>query len=194
MFAATGGVNTHKGAIFLMGLALVSAGRRAGLSGEESGTVPAVCETAAALTSGLCARELGQGEGTKGQRAYLAHGARGARGEAESGFASVRGIGLPALKSALASGAGEDAALLLALLALIAGVEDTNALTRVGEETARSARRAAAELYCQRPMPEEEFFQRLRELDAAYVKDNISHGGCADLLALTWLFHRLDCR
>lgn len=194
MFAATGGVNTHKGAIFLMGLALVSAGRRAGLAGEENASVAAVCENAATLTSGLCARELGRGEGTKGQRAYLAHGARGARGEAESGFGSVRDIGLPALKDALASGADEDVALLLALLALIAGVEDTNALTRAGEETARSARRAAGELYRQWPLPEDEFFQRLRDLAAAYVQDNISHGGCADLLALTWLFHRLDCR
>lgn len=194
MFSATGGVNTHKGAIFLMGLALVAAGRCAGLGGEEGISVPTVCQRAAALSAGLCARELGHEAGTKGQRAYLAHGARGARGEAESGFESVRMVGLPALHRALAGGAGEDAALLLALLALIAGVEDTNALTRAGPEKAQNACLAAGALHGQWPMPHDEFFSRLRQLDRAFQKDNISHGGCADLLALTWLFHRLGHR
>ncbi|VDY63262.1 triphosphoribosyl-dephospho-CoA synthase [Shimwellia blattae] len=103
MFEATGGVNTHKGGIFSLGLLCCAAGRLHGR--QQPVTTGTLCEEVSQICDGLVRRELaggpsgnqtgGQCSMTAGQRQYQSAGLTGARGEAESGFATVRRYVLP---------------------------------------------------------------------------------------------------
>lgn len=184
MFAATKGVNTHKGALFSMGLLCACAGVC-----QQRGTAitaEALCRIAGELTRGICDRELGDGAPTNGQRMYRAYGARGVRGEAESGFLSVRTIALPVFRRELEAGTDYAQAAILTLLALIAQVPDTTVLSRRGPETAAWASRQAALLAADYSE------EGALALDRAFIRENISHGGCADLLAVTIFLHNLE--
>lgn len=188
MLAATGGVNTHKGAIFALGLALGACGR---LSARGAALdAETICAEVAAMCRGLVAREMGSAAPTAGVAAFRAYGFAGARGEAEAGFPLVRGLALPALRRALARGASGEEALLRALMALLTCAADTNLLSRGGMEAVvyvRAAARAAAGAADAGALK-----ASLRELDAAFIARRLSPGGSADLLALTWFLHRVD--
>ena len=123
MYAATKGVNTHKGALFSLGLLCAACGRLQ--TQTQPLTVESLCAFAAQMTAGITQREMDAAD-THGLKVHAAYGAKGVRGEAESGFASVRELALPYLK-------GENGPY-KALLNLIAHVCDTNVLHRTGEE------------------------------------------------------------
>lgn len=183
MFRATNGVNTHKGALFSLGLLCGCAG--ACLQQGVRPDAAALCRMTAELTRGICSRELGAGE-THGLGVYCKYGAAGVRGEAESGFASVLTHSLPRFRQELEQGTEYGEAAVKALLALMAQVQDTTVLYRRGAELARWAAEEAASL-----------LENYREeaalaLDSAFIRENISHGGCADLLAVTIFLHWLE--
>ena len=187
MLQATGGVNTHKGAIFTLGLACGALGRLDAAHWREPA---AVLAQIAAMTEGV-ERELGHNEGhspTAGERFYRACGVTGVRGQAARGFPSVLRFGLPALETALAAGRTEDEAGTAALLALLANTTDTNMLTRGGYERAGEKREELRALLAADPFPGRE---TLEALDRAYIAENLSPGGSADLMALCWLLHFL---
>lgn len=176
MMKATGGVNTHKGALFSMGLLCASAGR---LAGEKTLlTAENLCRTAAQTVSGLSEKEL-SGSGTHGLAAHEKYGAKGVRGEAESGFYSVRKYGLPIYRCSYLTDGNREKAALKALLSLIIHVEDTNVLHRAGEEGSLWLRAQSARCL------ENVSSESMEALDDACIERNISPGGCADLLALT---------
>lgn len=192
MFEATGGVNTHKGAIFSLGLLAAAAGRLA--AANRALSPDSVCEIAAAFTQGICARELypTKTPATKGERAYLLYGAFGVRGEAEAGFQSVRNIALPVYQRALHNGANENDALLHALLSLMAQVLDTNVLTRQnGDMAAYTRAQAAAFLSRALPVGSQPWRSALKEMDTDFIARNISPGGCADLIACAHFLYAL---
>lgn len=191
MFAATGGVNTHKGTIFAFGLTAAAAGREWTRTGALDRD--AVCEEVAAITAGLVARELAIAHEptTAGERIYRRHGLTGARGEAASGFATVRDGALPVLQAALSRGVDRDTALHAAFLHLLEYNHDTNLVARGGAEGARFARTEAARLRQRGGVSAPDHLDRLADLDDAFIARNLSPGGSADLLSLTWFFHRL---
>jgi holo-ACP synthase/triphosphoribosyl-dephospho-CoA synthase len=182
MLESTGGVNTHKGAIFTLGILCGCIGR---LSTYE---ISAILAEAALM--GKAAEEdfaLATGD-TAGERLYLQRKLRGIRGEVADGLPSVAQIGLPMLHQALAQGLTEEQAAACALLYLIAHVEDTNLYHRGGEEGVAFARKAVQTLLMQDPFPTEEM---IKTLDNAFIERNLSPGGCADLLAATLFLHNL---
>ncbi|MDL2234860.1 triphosphoribosyl-dephospho-CoA synthase CitG [Christensenellaceae bacterium OttesenSCG-928-L17] len=186
MFLATGGVNTHKGAIFSMGLLAAACGR-INANGEAL-TAPRILRTAAGYVRGLCAKELAAANTphTKGEHAYAASGALGARGEAEAGFPSIQTIALPALSLALKNGHSKETALLVALLALLANVDDTNMISRASVSAARAVRTSALALNEKGPaIASPQWYAAIRALDDELIHKNLSPGGCADLLACT---------
>ena len=186
MFAATNGVNTHKGALFSLGILCCAAA----MEGEGAG-VPAILDRAAALArpalGDLTALHPGDAR-TGGEVQYLDSGRTGVRGEAAAGFPHARDCGLPALREGLrrgkAGGLQGDAlfnhACLHALLALMARVEDSNILRRSGPEALRSVQARARALLMQ------DFdLDDLRRMNDDFVRENLSPGGSADLLAIT---------
>lgn len=192
MLAATGGVNTHKGAIFSLGLVVGCAGRRLA-AGAGLGVDP-VCEDVAALVGATAVAELSAARRlprTAGERLYAAHGLLGARGEAACGFARVRRHALPAYAAAAAASGSEERALLEALLVLYAVNADTNLAHRGGLAGVAHVRGAAARLLADGGALRADHPAALEALDDDLVRRGLSPGGCADLLALTWLLPRL---
>ena len=183
MFAATNGVNTHKGALFLLGVLCYSAGHCAK---NATALLPQpVCRTASRVCSGIT-RELGESAG----RAFAHYGARGARGEAEDGFPHAL-LALETFESAKAQGAGENDAWLLALLFLVATMEDANVLARCGADVARELRARAAAVADRHPAGGTELAQEIRTLDADCRIWRASPGGAADVLACAMFLQTL---
>lgn len=184
MLAATRGVNTHRGALFLLGTLCYAAGHCA-----ENGLrlLPdTVCRTAGRLCEGVT-RELGASAG----RAYAKYGAKGARGEAEAGFPHAL-LALAESDRATTGDAGEDDAWLLALLCLIATVKDANVLARCGGETAKTLRGYAERIAASYPAGGAGLHEAIRALDYDCRVWRASPGGAADLLACAMFLRALD--
>ena len=194
MLAATGGVNTHKGLIFSMGLLCAGAGRLAAAGAFPS---PHACAALAAkIVSGITLRDLGGADaavrrGTVGEKLYAHEGVRGIRGEAEDGFSSVLHHALPRLRASLAAGLSMNDAMIDALLVLFTVVEDTNVLGRAGREGLAFLRGEAGRAIAAGSMATAAGRAAILAMDEALIARNISPGGCADLLALTLFFELL---
>jgi holo-ACP synthase/triphosphoribosyl-dephospho-CoA synthase len=131
MFKATGGVNTQKGLLFLMGV-IVAATALTVKGGLAGSLVESILRNAANICRGIVQRELGTLEEqsltrklTAGERLYLSYGVKGIRGEIEQGFPAVIHYGLPSLREAIKSGLPLNDALIQTLISLIAVTEDT---------------------------------------------------------------------
>lgn len=186
MFAVTSGVNTHKGAIFLVGVLCYSAGR---LSASCKTLSPeAVADDAALVCRGVT-RELGASAG----RAFARYGTKGARGEAEAGYPSVIQIALPAYQSALQNDTAETDAWLIALLRLIEQVDDANVLSRCGEAVALELKQFAGKIANAYPAGGSDLTSAIRALDERCRIWHASPGGAADLLACAKFLYSLTC-
>ena len=189
MRRATGGVNTHKGAIFSMGILCGALGQ---LERAQWGNPAAVLAECAAMTEGLVSKDYvnltPETAKTAGQKLYLQYGITGVRGQAEAGFPTVLNVGLPKLEAALAAGKSINEAGCAALLAMLADTVDTNMIHRGGYERAKEAAEEIGALLEKEPFPTKE---TLEKLDAEFIRDNLSPGGTADLLALVYMLHFL---
>lgn len=179
MLAATGGANTHKGAVFSLGILCGGAGM---LYAQGAPLRP---ENLLELGGRIAAPAEGDfsrpGEDTAGRRLYRQTGARGARGQAAAGFPGAR-LALNALDQCLGRGFSWNAACCGALCALMAQTEDTNLLHRGGREGLAYVRRQAGDIWANLGS-EEEFLGRMKALDRELIRRNLSPGGCADLLS-----------
>ena len=182
MLAATNGVNTHKGAIFLLGI-LCGAVGRLWTADAPCRDAKTLCEECARMTAAPLGEEFVHlAPDTAGARFYLQCGMRGARGEVMDGLPGALGIALPALKAALAHGCDRNHAAAIALLHLIARGTDTNMVKRGGADCAAWGAQQAKKLLESEPRPS---LEKIETLDARFIERNLSPGGCADLLALT---------
>ncbi len=192
MLATTNGVNTHKGAIFLLGILCGAVGR---LWSAEKPCRDArrLCAECANMTNAPLREELArmrsQSPDTTGARLYQQCGIRGARGEVMDGLPGVWEIALPTLRHALAHGCDREHAAAIALLHLIARGTDTNMVKRGGQEGAAWGAQQAKELLQRSPFPT---IEEIARLDAQFIEKNLSPGGCADLLALTLFLHEWE--
>jgi triphosphoribosyl-dephospho-CoA synthase len=192
MFRATGGVNTHKGGIFSMGLLCTASGR---LTGQGLPLTPdSLCDEVARISHGLVDAELRRGHGasTAGERLFQRHGLTGARGEAASGFTTVRHRALPVYLELKNQPSDDDTALLHVLLHLMADNVDTNVVSRGGMEGLDFVRRSAQSLLADGGARHPEGHKRLMALDDAMIARNLSPGGSADLLAVTLFLAKFD--
>jgi triphosphoribosyl-dephospho-CoA synthase len=182
MRMATLGVNTHRGAIFGLGLLCAAAGARA--AGRIAPTF-----TLGAVVSRLWGDDILDGPvllHSHGSRARLRFGAGGARREAARGFPSVYGVGLPALRRSARNMPGHaEAARVEACFALIASVEDTNLLHRGGLPGLRFARRAARRFLDEGGIAKPGWRRRAQAVHEEFIARRLSPGGSADLLAMT---------
>ena len=187
MRRATGGVNTHKGAIFSLGIACASLGMGYGAPLCVHETLARCGEmTGAQMRRELEAAKAGQAR-TFGEAIYQ---------KAASGFASVREIALPRLNAGLKAGLSLNDAALCALTALMADTQDTNAVRRGGEAGAAAMRETARALDGEIAAALEagemkqkigRLKEKLTDWDGQMSAAGISPGGCADLLAMALL-------
>jgi len=175
MFAAAK-ANTHKGAIFSLGILC----HAIGFCGEKAPLHAILAKAAQTGASFLSCMPDAQHAQTGGEKQYHLYGLTGARGEAASGFRTVTATGLPALEKALSQEKSMEEACLHALLSLMAQVQDANIIRRAGMEDQRWVMQQAQSLL-------QNGYTRtdLQRLNEAFVQKNISPGGSADLLAVT---------
>lgn len=191
MLEVTGGVNTHKGAIFLLGLLCAAMGRLwdPGAPCRDPEALGAECAAMVAAATAAHWSELKthpERAATAGDNFYLQYGLTGARGEAAQGLPGAVNIALPVYETALAQGLDHNHAGTAALLHLIARGLDTNMVRRGGWEGAQAAARETQALLDRAPFPP---LDAISALDDAFIAQNLSPGGCADLLAGTYLLH-----
>lgn len=177
MFAATHGVNTHKGGIFSLGLLSFAAGRLRGLGWQLS--ADALCNEVSAICRGLVARELaGRAQAmTAGEKQFRNYGLTGARGEAEQGFITVRRAVLPFWQQEQG-----ERRLHNALLRLMAVNRDSNLVSRGGLAGLRYVQDYAQQLLATGWEKDD-----LRQMDQALIARHLSPGGSADLLAVAYV-------
>jgi triphosphoribosyl-dephospho-CoA synthase len=186
MLEATGGINTHKGAIFSLGLLCSAAGRLfaqgIGMSRER------LCAEVALICDGLVERELHGQEAmnTAGECSFKRYGITGARGEAASGFAQVRTVALPVYDRLLGEGVSEEVALLQVLLCLLAINDDTNLVSRGALAGLAYVRKYAGKVLREGGVLTIDGLKKMEAFDDELIARHLSPGGSADLLGVTW--------
>lgn len=191
MLRATGGINTHRGAIFTLGLITAAAGwlHARGIECGASKLGETVRQNWAAELLEVIPRTA-----SHGLDAAWRYGAGGARAEAVLGFPTVREVGLPALRDALGAGCDRNRALSHALFSLIAVLEDTNLLYRSKRGGLGFAQEAAAHFLARGSVYRPDWREEALRIHQQFVARNLSPGGSADLLAATLLVHELEAR
>lgn len=187
MLDATGGVNTHKGAVFSIGIVCAALGR---LDRAFWADPARVLAEVSAMTKGLAAQDFAgvtaENAATVGQKLYVQYGITGVRGQVEAGLPAVRDYGLPALEAGIAAGYDINRAGCGALLAILAHSTDTNVIARSSRERQLALTAELQALLAENPYPDE---AALAALDDRFIAERLSPGGSADLLALTYLLH-----
>src|SRR5471030_3238473 len=180
MLTTTNGVNTHRGAIWALGLLTAAAAL-------EPRSVTLTAAKLALLNDRYAPQPL-----SHGAQVAQRYGARGAREEAQLGFPSVMQRGLPQLHNSRRQNAGEQNARLDALLAIMTNLADTCVLYRAGTEGLDAMQRGAQAVLDAGGSATLTGRRQLHELDDQLLALNASPGGAADLLAACLFIDRLD--
>jgi len=190
MLAATGGINTHRGAIFTLGLLCAAAG--AATAGGRS-LHPCALRMMLLKRWGeaLHARAL-RAPTLPGGIAARRHGLRSASEEAAAGFPALFDTAVPALRSALARGLDRQQAGVDTLFGVIAVLDDSNLAHRGGLEGLHFARAAARRFLADGGSARPGGIEAAFDIGAAFVRRRLSPGGAADTLAAAWLVQRLQ--
>ncbi|WP_413628072.1 triphosphoribosyl-dephospho-CoA synthase CitG [Fructilactobacillus vespulae] len=191
MFQKTNGVNTHKGALFIMGIWLAACGYAG--QDQEAVTLQRLLAIEQAMTHGLVQNDLTKKAATAvltaGQQQFQKYGYTGIRGETEAGFPLVMQQALPVR---LTSDLPENELNLLTLFSLIAKNRDSNLIKRAHDPQLVKRVQTEAEQIVTN-------FQATGNLDQKLVKQlnqlcgdqHLSLGGSADLLILTIFLAKL---
>lgn len=179
MLEATSGVNTHRGALWALGLLSAGAATGAGVTGaiDVAARLASIPDPAAAGRT--------TATGSHGANARSRYGVGGAIGQAQEGFPHVRLHALPALHAARRSGSDEATARLSALLALMANLDDTCVLHRGGTDGLRAVQAGAHAVLAAGGCREPEGRRRFTALDRMCLTRRLSPGGSGDLLSVT---------
>jgi triphosphoribosyl-dephospho-CoA synthase len=172
MLATTGGVNTHRGALWALGLLSAGAAHGGGAVTVAAGLAAIPDPHVTAATS-------------HGARVRQRYGVSGAAGEAQAGFPHVRLHALPALQAARQSGADEASARLTALLSLMATLDDTCVLHRGGADGLRSLQSGAQAVLDTGGIGTPRGRRHFTALDDLCLTRRLSPGGSGDLLSVT---------
>lgn len=170
MLAATGGVNTHKGALFCLGLVLSATGQV---------STPATSPEGIPVRARIVEIALGIPEtGRSKERGSV----KGALAMAKEGYKDLFERWLPELRTG-----GPLATLML----IMATLDDTNILHRGGSEALEYVKARAKEIYEKGSIGIE---NEIREFGRELKARNLSPGGAADMLALTMLAAKLESK
>lgn len=189
MLDATGGINTHRGAIFMLGLLCASAGAVV-VTGRDP--TPALLRDSLCRCWGDALRaRAGRPSTLPGGIAARRHGLRSASAEAALGFPVLFETALPALHAATARGLTLQQARLDTLFGVIAVLDDSNLAHRGGLAGLHHAQRAARGFLAAGGAARPAGVAAASEIGQDFVVRRLSPGGAADTLAAACLITRL---
>lgn len=171
MLEATGGVNTHRGALFSIGLAVVAAARIHSLG--RCLTISAIRK----MISSIACR-MPRSEGTHGDGVRKRYGIPGALEAARDGYPEAAHVASMSDPHRM-------------LLSLMSRIEDSNVWHRAGADGAAYVKTVSRQAL---KVSESEMPELLRQLDADFMARRISPGGAADMLALAFFLRAVSCR
>ncbi|RQP23511.1 triphosphoribosyl-dephospho-CoA synthase MdcB [Piscinibacter terrae] len=186
MLAATGGINTHRGSIFMLGLLCASAGA---LAAQGCRPTPALLRQTLATCWGdaLSVRALRPSK-LPGGMAASRLGLRSASAEAALGFPTLFETAEPALRHARRRGLPTAQAHLDTLFAVISVLDDSNLAHRGGLEGLHFAQAAARDFLAAGGAAAPKGLQTSAAIGKEFVRRRLSPGGAADTLAAAcWL-------
>jgi triphosphoribosyl-dephospho-CoA synthase len=184
MLTTTGGVNTHRGSIWALGLLVAAV---------------AICrnECTSSVIGKVVAKLVRYPDRnapkrrSNGKRMIECYGVAGARGEAAAGFPHVINFGLPALWKGRLAGSSEQLARVNALLTIMASLDDTCLLYRAGPLALTTAKRGASEILASGSLATGLGQRTFTKVETQLTELNASPGGSADLLAATLFLDRI---
>ncbi len=182
MLVATDGINTHRGAIFMLGLLCAAAGAasrdapitlrpdslRGTLRRSWGDALALRCQRPSSLSGGMAARR---------------HGLRSASAEAALAFPVLFETAVPVLMSSLARGLTPQQARLDTLFHVMAVLDDSNLAHRGGLGGLRHAQCAAREFLSRGGAATSGGIAAAEEIARDFVARRLSPGGAADILA-----------
>lgn len=199
MFEKTSGVNTHKGMLFLMGIACVATGK-AIFDRRQFKDIPEIIKD---MCQGLVEKELyplkeeiekyGSLEELSkkrrlsyGEKLYLLYNTEGIRGEVERGLPIIFEFALDFYKEN--SCLNQNDRLVNTLLGIMQYSEDSNVLHRHSKDILSEVQEKARYIIGIGGMNTIQGRQAIKDLDIDFSNRRISPGGSADLLAVTVFF------
>ena len=185
MMAATHGVNTHRGAIWALGLLVSAVAMHGGAGGTQQ--IAATAAELAKLPDDAAPKVF-----SKGLRATHRYRVPGAREEAQQAFPHVMQRALPQLRLSRLRGSSETHARLDALMAIMTSLTDTCVLSRAGLEGLDAMQDGARAVLNAGGSAHPAGQAALAELDSQMLALNASPGGAADLLAATLFLDRVE--
>lgn len=193
MLQATDGVNTHRGAVFALGLLCAAAGR---LAASGHALQSDALRHTLLVHWGDALRHRAQRAAamppvSNGQRAAHRYRLRSAGEEAALGFPVLFEATLPALQAALHKGHGMRAARVQAFFATMAVLDDTNTAHRGGLAGAHFVKHSAQAFLDAGGVAQPDWVAAARGIHAAFVHRKLSPGGSADMLACACWLHAL---
>jgi triphosphoribosyl-dephospho-CoA synthase len=189
MLAATGGINTHRGAIFSLGLICASAAANGGVR-DPSG-VDRVRAALADCWGDALRQRAGRHSELPGGIAAARYGLRGASAEAALGFPTLFEVAYPALTAALAQGLSWKLARLQALFAAMSVLEDCNVAHRAGLDGLAFVRSSARQFLEAGGAGRDGAITAAWAMHQEFIGRGLSPGGAADTLAAACCLHRL---
>ena len=190
MMRATGNVNTHKGAIFALGI-LVTATASCWQTGQM--TLEAVHRRIKALLINLAddfTRMKQRAPQTAGEAQYQQTGRKGARGEAVAGFPVIFKVGLPAYRQARGN---TNERIITAFLALAQHVQDSTLYKRAGTDAIeREKQRQVTAIIEAGGITTPAGRKLLGEMQTEYSTRHLSLGGVADMVSGTLLMADIE--
>ena len=177
-FHTTSGVNTHKGAIFSLGIFVCAESYARFNNVDTFSVIRKMCQ-------GLVKNDLQKNNQnlTAGEQQFIQYGQGGARQVAQEGYPIIEKIALPFLKNRQGT---TNQRLLDTLMKIATVIEDSNLIKRAGNIEVINWLHQSAEKYLRLGGAETKTgLAYLDELNKVFKENNYSLGGCADLLIVT---------
>lgn len=200
MFRATDGVNTHKGLIFTLGIYCAAAGRcqqrygeitESGIRGIQQNMTVRILTKELDRLRGKEAEDPTETRQISGEEETASHGEKnlrnygttGVRGEAIAGYPAVWEAALPVLRQGMEEENDYNLVKLQTLFTLMSQLEDSNILARKNPETLIRVQKTAEDFLKNGGAYVPDAYEKMIRMDEEFIRENISAGGCADILA-----------
>ena len=181
MLEATRNVNTHKGALFSLGLAVVAAAQmmKSVRKEEKRGKIPEVTSLQHIIKQLAC--QFPKAEGTHGSSVIGKHLVKGALANAQQGYAQLATDWLPYYQQLHY----DEYQCHKTLLHIMSQLDDTNIYYRKDAMTVARVKQLSEELLADFSV------DKLSAMNEQFIDENISPGGSADMLSLTVFIHSI---